>query len=609
MNKKKAAEDFKRAKIDNRFAAQEKALSFKQTLKRIFKTLKSERWLFAVIVLISIISTLLSATIPYLIGRFVGYLSNLVQEYGAASTVNADITIDYYFLKLLAAVYVINTMLIYSERYLLANFSARSLKQFRQLLFEKLKKLPLLHFENQAHGDTLSRFSNDIESIGSMISESFIFTIMLVLRILTSSIMMFYLSPLLAVAIFTLVPVIYIISDIISKRARPLYKEQAKILGRRYAMIEESFAAIDVIRDYNQIENINEKYSELNEEYRKVAIKAQITVGYLMPLLNVITNFSLVIIAFLGGYLALRFGLGIGVIVSFIAYSRQFIRPVNQIASTYSSLQSALASAERVFEFLDLPEEENNGRLDFASIDDLEIEIKNLSFSYDEHKRVLNNINMHIPARKKIAFIGETGAGKTSLAALISRFYAFENGRITIGGIDIKEFERNSFYEHFALVLQDSYLFAGTIADNIRYGKLGASDEAVVEAAKKASCHGFICKLPLGYQTILTNGGTNISQGERQLLTIARAILADPKILILDEATSNVDTQTESQIQKAMLNLMKDRTSIIIAHRLSTVKDADCIYVFENGEIIESGSHQQLKAEKGKYYRLLTANY
>ncbi len=601
MTQNKEAEAIARAKIVNRFAATEKALSFRQTLKRLFKSLKNQQLIFYALVVVATVATILSGFIPYLIGKFVGYLSDIV------ALSNNYSNIDYTWLKLLTLIYLGSVISLYIEKLLLASFSQKALAHFRELLFAKIKKLPLSYFEEQAHGDTLSRFSNDIEAMSIMISESFTFLVTLSLKIIISSTMMFLLSPKLALAIFALVPIIYTVSHCISKKAKPLYKKQANILGKRFALIEESFSALDVIRDYNQIETMSAKYQKVNEEYKEVAVKAQITVGYLMPLLNVITNMSLALIALLGGYLAFKFGIGIGVIVSFIAYSRQFIRPVNQIASTYSSLQAALASAERVFEFLDLPEEEERGRLDFNTVEDLTIRVNNLSFAYDNGKQVLKDINLIIPPHKKIALVGETGAGKTTLAALISRFYPYSQGEIEIGEHPLKAFSLSSFYDNFAIVLQDSYLFKGTIADNIRYAKLDASDEEVIAAAKMASCDSFINKLPLAYQTVLTNGGTNISQGERQLLTIARAILADPKILILDEATSSVDTQTESVIQKAMLNLMQNRTSIIIAHRLSTIKDADCIYLMEDGKIIEEGNHSELMGLKGKYYQLQKA--
>ncbi|MBM6837667.1 ABC transporter ATP-binding protein, partial [Clostridium saudiense] len=405
---------------------------------------------------------------------------------------------------------------------------------------------------------------------------------------LGSLVMMIILSPIMTIAGLVTAPLVLILSKTIAKRTKIYFKEQQVALGNLNAHIEESISGLEVIKAFNHEEKIKATFEDLNKDLRVKGYKAQIWTGYLMPLINVINNFGFAIIALLGGILAVNNMITIGIIASFISYSKQFVRPLNDIANIFNTLQSALAGAERVFEVLDEKEEIE----DKKSCEELtnvkgNVEFKDVSFGYSEDNIVLHDINFKVEAGKSLAIVGATGSGKTTIVNLLTRFYEISQGSITIDGVDIRDYSRDSLRRNFGIVLQDTYLFSGTIKENIMYGKEDATDSEIISAAKIANAHRFISRLPDGYDTVLSEGGSNLSAGQKQLLAIARAVLSNPSILILDEATSNVDTRTELRIQQAMLNLMKGRTSFIIAHRLSTIRDADNIMVIEDGRIIE----------------------
>jgi ATP-binding cassette subfamily B protein len=422
--------------------------------------------------------------------------------------------------------------------------------------------------------------------------------------------MMLILSPILTAASLITVPLVFLLSNTIAGKTKAYFKEQQMELGRLNGYIEETITGIQVIKAFNHEDKVTKDFHTINNQLLKVGLKAQIWSGFLMPLMNVIGNLGFVAIAGVGGMLAVKDLISIGVITSFISYSKQFTKPLNEIANIFNTLQSATASAERVFEILDQEEEpkDREGALILRHPKG-DVCFKEVSFGYRPDVPVLKKVSFEAARGSRIALVGETGSGKTTIVNLLSRFYDVTEGQILIDGRDIREYTRSSLRKCFGIVLQDTYLFAGTIYENIKYGNLEASDEEVKAASKMANAHAFIKRMPQGYDTLLTESGKSLSSGERQLLAIARAILRDTPILILDEATSSVDTRTEFHIQEAMLKLMKGKTSFIIAHRLSTIKDVDHIMLIEEGEVAEAGSHDELMALKGKYYQLYQTQF
>lgn len=579
-----------------------KAKDFKGTMLRLWKYFGKERRLLALVFAFIAASAGLGLAGPYLIGRSIDAMSP------GAGAVNFG-TLQVMALTLLAA-YFIDAGIGLLQGWTMAGVSQRIVLNLRRTLFAKLQKLPIQFFDQRTHGDLMSRLSNDMDNISSTISQATVQLLSSAITIGGALVMMLILSPLLTVASLITVPMVFLLTKTIAGRTKALFKEQQATLGKLNGHIEETISGIHVVKAFNHEDKAIEEFDSVNNNLCEVGIKAQVWSGFIMPMMNVINNVGFAMVAGVGGALAVRGMITIGVIASFLSYSRQFSRPLNEIANIFNTLQSAVAGAERVFEIMDETEEEEDrsGAVELKNPQG-HVVFENVSFGYRPDVPVLKNIAFDAPEGSNTALVGSTGAGKTTIVNLLARFYDVSGGKIMIDGRDIREYTRDSLRKCFGIVLQDTYLFSGTIRENIRYGRLEATDAEVEAAAAMANADVFIRRLPKGYDTVLSESGTNLSQGQRQLLAIARAILSDPSILILDEATSSVDTRTELHIQEAMLKLMKGRTSFIIAHRLSTIRDANVIMVIEGGTIVEKGSHEQLLSSEGIYHNLYVSQF
>lgn len=574
-----------------------KPKDFKGTLSRLWKYFGREGRLLSLVFTFVLIDCALGLSAPYFIGRAIDVMSSKGGgvDFGLLGTIVIT----------LVAAYAIDGAIVFLQGWFMAGISQRIVMSLRRTLFAKLQKLPIAFFDTHTHGEIMSRLSNDIDNISATVSQSTTQLMSGVLTIIGAFIMMLILNPLLTLASIITIPLVLLLTRTIAKKTRVLFKEQQAELGKLNGHIEESISGIHVVKAFNHEEKANIQFDEVNKRLCNVGLKALIWSGFLMPMMNVINNIGFAAVAGVGGALAVNNMVTVGVIASFLSYSRQFSRPLNDVANIFNTLQSAVAGAERVFEVLDEKEEvkdlpgaevlENpNGRVVFEGVD----------FGYRKDVPILKDINFTAEEGSTIALVGPTGAGKTTIVNLLARFYDVAGGRILLDDRDIREYTRDSLRKCFGIVLQDTYLFSGTIKDNIRYGRLDSKDEEIERAAAMANADVFIKRLPKGYNTVLSESGGNLSQGQRQLLAIARAILSNPSILILDEATSSVDTRTELHIQEAMLKLMKGRTSFVIAHRLSTIRDADIIMVIDNGEIVEKGSHEELLKTDGVYHNM-----
>jgi len=579
-----------------------KAKNFKGTLIRLWKYFGREGKVLLALSLLILISSAIGLSIPYLVGRSI---DSMISENNIV-----DIGLLGLIVTTLIVAYVIDGFIIFLQGWIMAGVSHRIVKRLRSSLFDKLQKLPVSFFDIHTHGEVMSRLSNDIENVSSTISQSATQLISSALIIGGSFIMMVILSPLLTVASVVVIPLVFLVSRTIARKTKILFREQQKVLGRLNGHIEETISGILVVKAFNHEDKVIEEFDKINNQLCDVGIKAQIWSGFIMPLMNVINNLGFAVVAGVGGVLAVNELITVGIIASFLSYSRQFVRPLNEVASIFNTLQSAVASAERVFEVLDQEEEpEDLSNAKFLENPKGHVIFEDVSFGYRPHVSILKNISFEVKAGTSIALVGPTGAGKTTIINLLTRFYDVTSGAIFLDGVDIREYTRDSFRKSFGIVLQDTYLFSGTIKENIKYGCLDATDEEVERAAFLANADVFIKRLPNEYETVLSESGGNLSQGQRQLLAIARVILANPAILILDEATSNVDTRTELHIQEGMLKLMEERTSFIIAHRLSTIRDANIIMVIDNGEIVEKGDHDSLMEKKGIYHNLYFSQF
>ena len=539
-----------------------KPKNFKGTLKRLWTYIGKEKKLLSIVFLFVLVDSAIMLTAPYLIGVSIDAMSSGTVNFKLLETV----------LIALIAFYISDGCLIFLQGWLMAGVSQKIVMNLRRMLFKKLQKLPLSYFDSRTHGEVMSRLTNDIDNVSNSLSQSITQLMTGSIVIIGSAAMMFVLSPLLTLASLITIPLVTLLARTITKRTSLLFREQQRQLGKLNGHIEETISGILVVKSFNHEEKAIKEFNAVNAGLREAGFKAQVWSGFLMPLLGVINNLGFAAVAIVGGVLAIKGMVTVGVIASFLSYSRQFVRPLMDVANVFNIMQSGLAGAERVFEVLDEQEEpEDSPNAIVLKNAKGHVVFEDVSFGYRADVPILKNVSFTSDNASSTAFVGPTGAGKTTVVNLVTRFYDVTHGRILIDGIDIKNYTRDSLRRCFGIVLQDTYLFSGTIKDNIKYGNPDATDEEVEKAAAMANADVFIKRLPLQYETLLSENGGNLSQGQRQLLAITRVILARPSILILDEATSSIDTRTELHIQDALLNIMKGCTSFIIAHRLNTI--------------------------------------
>ena len=582
----------------------EKPKNLKATLSKLTKYIGRSKYLLLGLLIFVIVIAILNLAGPALQAEAISAMT--IDHEGA----HVDFDKLYNVIIMMATVYILSSLFTYLQGVTAAKLSQYTVSTMRADLFRKISYLPIRYTDTHRHGDIMSRMTNDVENISNSISQSIASLFSAVITLIGSFIMMIYYSPLLTLVAMVTIPLTLFVSTQLSKFMRKYFVAQQTILGQLNGHIEEAVTGYKTVMAYSKEPDSIREFSRIAAEYRKVGIKANIWGGIMGPCMNMIGNLGYLLVASAGGYLALTGGLGIDAIQAVLQYSKQFTRPINEIANQYAQILTAIAGAERVFEIMETNPEPNDGK-NPITVDDIkgDIHFSNMYFSYNEGEPVLKGFDLDVKRGQKIALVGATGSGKTTVVNLLTRFYDIDSGEITIDGININDMPKQTLRHAIAIVLQDTVLFSDTIEANIRYGRLDASDEDVKRAAAMANADTFIERLPDGYKTILSESGSDLSQGQRQLLAIARAVLANPKILILDEATSSVDTRTEMHIQSAMVKLMENRTSLIIAHRLSTIRDADCIVVLDGGQIAEAGSHEELLAKKGAYYRLYQNQY
>ncbi len=624
-----------------------------KTVKRLLSYVAKSKGLLALVVLMVIISAGANVAGTYLLAPIVDEIGSLL------STGSRDMSKLIGYLAVLATIYLLGVAAQYSQSRIMLNVSQKTLNILRKDLFDHLQDLPIKFFDTHNHGELMSRFTNDVDTVREAISQGLIQTISSLITVIGIFVMMLYISPALTCLIIGMLVIMLMIIKFIGKRSSNYFRKQQIAVGKLNGYIEELIEGLKVVKVFCREEKTKKEFGEINEEFRKAATNAHTFASVLMPIMGNISYFNFALTSAVGAFIILTLAqpsgalavftggvkgiLTIGSLASFLQYTRQFSAPISQVSQQMNNILMALAGAERIFDIIDTEPEEDEGYVTLvnAIVDENgnitetqertgiwawkhphsadgsitytllkgDVRFHNVTFSYDGKKTVLKNISLYAKPGQKIAFVGSTGAGKTTITNLINRFYDIQEGKITYDGINIKKIKKDDLRRSLAMVLQDTHLFTGTVEDNIRYGRLDATHEEIVEAAKIANAHSFISRLPEGYNTMLTGDGSNLSQGQRQLLSIARAAVANPPVLILDEATSSIDTRTERLIEKGTDKLMEGRTVFVIAHRLSTVRNSNAIMVLENGEIIEKGDHESLLEQGGKYFKLYTGQF
>lgn len=574
----------------------ERAGDWQFVLKQIWKLVDEQRFLLISVLLLVIVSSALALIGPFLIGKIIDKHIVLNDFEGMKSMI-----------IWLIVIYVFLSLSMFFQNYWMIGIAQQTIYRMRTSLFAHFQKLPVTFFDKRQHGELMSRVTNDIENVSATLNSSFIQVFSSVLTLTGTVIVMLILSPLLTLLTMTIIPVMFFSMRWITRRTGKLFKEQQAAVGDLNGMIEETMSGQRIVKAFSQEDRVIEEFTVKSERLRRTGFWALTYSGFIPKVMNMLNNASFAIVAGVGGLLALNGHVTIGTIVIFSEYARQFTRPLNDLANQFNTVLSAIAGAERVFAIIEEPIEKDEATEHADTVLKGKVEFDKVSFKYEQADdgHTIWDVSFSVKSGETAALVGATGAGKTTIMQLIARFYEANEGEIRIDDIPIHRLPRHTLRSQMAFVLQDPFLFEATVKENIRYGKLNATDEEVMEAANKANAHEFIRKLPQGYDTILTADGGEISQGQKQLLSIARALIADPVILLLDEATSSIDTVTEVKIQQALERLMEGRTSFVIAHRLNTVRQADIVYVMDQGQMVESGSQEELVARKGMYYQML----
>lgn len=591
----------------NMMAPGQKAKDFKGTFRRLYQFLKPYRKGLFFVVIATFLSSLFNTLGPFMLGNATDAIADIfIDDTGAL----AGMKKFFFFLVVLASVYLLSALFRYGSMYVMSGVSQKTMYDLRQAVDDKLQKLPLQYYDSHAYGDILSRVTNDVDTISTSLQQSIDQLLNSIASVIFIITMMLVVSPWLTLIAMLTVPFTALASALIVKKSQPFFRGQQKSLGQVNGYVEEMYEGHTVIKAFDKEADTIQTFETLNDTLYENSWKAQFCSSIMMPVTQFLTNIGYVAVVIVGAVQVMQGTLTIGKIQSFIQYLRQFSMPITQTAQIANILQATAAAAERVFEFLDAEEEIPEAEpAQFPAKVTGHVEFKQVVFGYNPEKPLMKHLNIDIKPGSKVAIVGPTGAGKTTLVNLLLRFYDVNSGSILIDGVDIREMKREKLRSLFGMVLQDTWLFQGTILENIRYGKLDATDQEVEQAAFAAHAHGFIKNLPNGYHMMLNENGTNLAQGQRQLITIARAILSDAPIMILDEATSSVDTRTEVAIQKALQNLMKNRTSFIIAHRLSTIRDANLILFMSEGDIKETGTHEELLQKQGYYAKLYESQF